>query len=170
MLIELKSVKGINNQKWHGPLSHWCREGKTLVVRPLKKNTFLCVSSHRCSLGFMKRICAVYTLCILTIYLSLIHNQLSERFSGNQLYVNHSSRNGVTKSNSIKWFIYHFFLRIFSKYLTLRFSLEICLFKQGLVYFFDFFIREKNLKIEKMFSSKNLNFGTLSSYFYQNIS
>ena len=28
--------------EWHGPLSHWCREGKTLVVRPLKKNTFLC--------------------------------------------------------------------------------------------------------------------------------
>ena len=25
---------------WHGPLNHWCREGKTLVVRPLKKNTF----------------------------------------------------------------------------------------------------------------------------------
>ena len=24
-------------KKWHGPLSHWCREGKTLVVRPLKK-------------------------------------------------------------------------------------------------------------------------------------
>ena len=30
---------------WHGPLSHWCREGKTLVVRPLKKHYFLCVSS-----------------------------------------------------------------------------------------------------------------------------
>ena len=31
-------------KKWHGPLSHWCREGKTLVVRPLKKNTFfMCV-------------------------------------------------------------------------------------------------------------------------------
>ena len=29
-------------KKWHGPISHWCREGKTLVVRPLKK-TFLCV-------------------------------------------------------------------------------------------------------------------------------
>ena len=28
---------------WHGPLSHWCRKGKTSVVRPLKKN--LCVSS-----------------------------------------------------------------------------------------------------------------------------
>ena len=24
----------------HGPLSHWCREGKTLVVRPLKKHFF----------------------------------------------------------------------------------------------------------------------------------
>ena len=23
-------------KKWHGPLSHWCREGKPLVVRPLK--------------------------------------------------------------------------------------------------------------------------------------
>ena len=22
-------------KKWHGPQSHWCREGKTLVVRPL---------------------------------------------------------------------------------------------------------------------------------------
>ena len=32
--------KKIREQKWHGPLSHWCREGKTLVVRPLKKNTF----------------------------------------------------------------------------------------------------------------------------------
>ena len=28
-----------------GPLSHYCREGKTLVVRPLKKHFFLCVSS-----------------------------------------------------------------------------------------------------------------------------
>ena len=32
-------------KKWHGPLSHWCRDGKTLVVRPLKKPLFLCVSS-----------------------------------------------------------------------------------------------------------------------------
>ena len=33
-----------NRKKWHGPISHWCREGKTLVVRPLKKNTFfMCV-------------------------------------------------------------------------------------------------------------------------------
>ena len=31
--------------KRDGPPSHWCREGKTLVVRPLKKNTVLCVSS-----------------------------------------------------------------------------------------------------------------------------
>jgi len=27
----------------HGPLSHWSREGKTLVVRPLKKTFFMCV-------------------------------------------------------------------------------------------------------------------------------
>ena len=28
----------------HGPLSHWCREGKTLVIRPLKKtHFFMCV-------------------------------------------------------------------------------------------------------------------------------
>ena len=27
--------------RWHGPLSHWCREDKTLVVQPLKKNLFL---------------------------------------------------------------------------------------------------------------------------------
>ena len=39
-----KSVSGYNKtkkkkrkKKWHGPLSHWCREGKTLVVQPLKK-------------------------------------------------------------------------------------------------------------------------------------
>ena len=32
--------------KCHGPLRHWRREGKTLVVRPLKQKTFfLCVSS-----------------------------------------------------------------------------------------------------------------------------
>ena len=36
-------LKQKNKKKWHGPLSHWCREGKTLVVRPLKK-TLLCVS------------------------------------------------------------------------------------------------------------------------------
>ena len=35
-----KSVSGY--YKWHGPLSHRCREGKTLVVRPLK-NTFFYV-------------------------------------------------------------------------------------------------------------------------------
>ena len=29
-----------HKKKWHGPPSHWCRKGKTLVVRPLKKNTF----------------------------------------------------------------------------------------------------------------------------------
>ena len=39
---------------WHGPLSHWCREGKTLVVRPLKNClplfilVCLCVSSLVC--------------------------------------------------------------------------------------------------------------------------
>ena len=36
-----------HKKKWHGPLSHWCREGKTLVVRPLNKTLFLCVSSLR---------------------------------------------------------------------------------------------------------------------------
>ena len=36
---------GKKRKKWHGPLSHWCREGKTLVVRPLKKKKNLCVSS-----------------------------------------------------------------------------------------------------------------------------
>ena len=41
-IIRLKKKK-----KWHGPLSHWCREGKTLVVRPLKNHFFLCVSSLR---------------------------------------------------------------------------------------------------------------------------
>ena len=32
----------INKQAelWHGPLSHWCREGKTLAARPLKKHFF----------------------------------------------------------------------------------------------------------------------------------
>ena len=30
-------------KKWHGPLSHWCRECKTLVVRPLKKILFFYV-------------------------------------------------------------------------------------------------------------------------------
>ena len=39
-IVRLKKEK----EKWHGPLSHWCREVKTLVVRPLKKNTFfMCV-------------------------------------------------------------------------------------------------------------------------------
>ena len=45
-----KSVSGYyktKKKKWHGPLSHWCREDKTLVVRPLKKHSFLCVSSLR---------------------------------------------------------------------------------------------------------------------------
>ena len=44
-----KSVSGYykKKKKWHGPLSHWCREGKTLVSRPLKKKLFLCVSSLR---------------------------------------------------------------------------------------------------------------------------
>ena len=32
---------------WHRPLSHQCREGKTLVVRPPKKTLFLYVSSLR---------------------------------------------------------------------------------------------------------------------------
>ena len=40
-IIRLKKEE----KKWYGPLSHWCREGNTLVVRQLKKNTFLCVSS-----------------------------------------------------------------------------------------------------------------------------
>ena len=35
-------------KKWHGPLSHWCGEGKTVVARPLKKNTFfMCVFPYR---------------------------------------------------------------------------------------------------------------------------
>ena len=34
----------------------------------------------------MKRVCSVYTLYIYTIYPPTAHNQLSERFSGNQLY------------------------------------------------------------------------------------
>ena len=47
-----KSVSGISgfcktkkiNKKGYGPLSHECREGKTLVVRPLKNNLFfMCV-------------------------------------------------------------------------------------------------------------------------------
>ena len=39
-IIRLKKKK----KKWHGLLNHWCRDGKTLVVRPLKKNTFfICV-------------------------------------------------------------------------------------------------------------------------------
>ena len=35
-------------KKLHGPLRHWCREGETLVIRPLKKTIFLCVSSLTC--------------------------------------------------------------------------------------------------------------------------
>ena len=38
-ILRLKKKK----KKWYGPLSHWCREGKTLVVRPLKKHFFMCV-------------------------------------------------------------------------------------------------------------------------------
>ena len=33
----------IRLKKTHGPLSHWYRKGKTLVVRPLKKKTFFYV-------------------------------------------------------------------------------------------------------------------------------
>ena len=41
-----KSVLGYyKKKKWHGPLSHWCREVKILVFRPLIKTLFLCVSS-----------------------------------------------------------------------------------------------------------------------------
>ena len=46
-----KSVSGYyknkkkEKKKWNGPLSHWRGEGKTLVVPPLKKTLFLCVSS-----------------------------------------------------------------------------------------------------------------------------
>ena len=43
-IIKTKKEK---KTKWHGPLSHKCREGKTLVVPPLKKTLFSCVSSHR---------------------------------------------------------------------------------------------------------------------------
>ena len=35
----------LKKKKWHGPLSHLCREGKTLVGRPLKEKLLLCVSS-----------------------------------------------------------------------------------------------------------------------------
>ena len=31
----------VNEVRHFSPLSHWCREGKTLVVRPLKKHTKL---------------------------------------------------------------------------------------------------------------------------------
>ena len=36
-----KKKKKKKKKKWHGPLSHKGREGITLMVRPLKKNTFL---------------------------------------------------------------------------------------------------------------------------------
>ena len=46
----------------HGPLSHWCREGKTSVVRLLKKTLFLCVSSL--SVYVNKPVsCCVHLLC-----------------------------------------------------------------------------------------------------------
>ena len=35
-----KTKKEKEKKKWHGPLSHWCRGVKTLVVRPLKKHFF----------------------------------------------------------------------------------------------------------------------------------
>ena len=38
-------TKKKKKKKWHGPLSHKCREGKTSVVRPLKKTLYLCASS-----------------------------------------------------------------------------------------------------------------------------
>ena len=41
-IIRLKKEE---KKKWYGSLSHWCREGETLVVRPLKKTLFLCVPS-----------------------------------------------------------------------------------------------------------------------------
>ena len=40
--MRLKKKK--RKKKWHRPLSHWCRKGKTLVFRPLKKTLFfVCV-------------------------------------------------------------------------------------------------------------------------------
>ena len=31
-------------KKWHGPLSHWCRKGKTALSGPTSKKTFfVCV-------------------------------------------------------------------------------------------------------------------------------
>ena len=38
-----KKKKKNLKKKWHGPLRHWCREGKTLVVRPLKEPLFFYV-------------------------------------------------------------------------------------------------------------------------------
>ena len=38
--IAIIRLKKKRKKKWHGPLSHLHREGKPLVVRPLKKNTF----------------------------------------------------------------------------------------------------------------------------------
>ena len=49
-----KSVSGYyktkkkKNKKWHGTLSHQCRDGKTLVVRPLIKTLFyVCLPLHK---------------------------------------------------------------------------------------------------------------------------
>ena len=59
-------------KKLHWPLSHWCRQGKTLVVRPLKRTLFLCVSSlslmeklRKCRnfYDFLKPTCFQFILC-----------------------------------------------------------------------------------------------------------
>ena len=62
-----KSVSGYyktKKKKKGGPLSHWRREGKTLVVRPLKKNTFLCVTSLTISI--------FYSLVLYLLFFNLI--------------------------------------------------------------------------------------------------
>ena len=51
-IIRHKTKK--KKKKWHGPLSHWCREGKPLVVRPLK-NTLFFMCAFPKNAGFLKR-------------------------------------------------------------------------------------------------------------------
>ena len=50
--------------EWHGPLSHWCREGKTLVIRPLKKNFFyVCLPLLVCKKYLTSTLTADKLLC-----------------------------------------------------------------------------------------------------------
>ena len=58
--------------KWDGQLSHWCREGKILVVRPLKKTSFICVFPYREGNLYSKILC-LFNVCTMYIVHTYVH-------------------------------------------------------------------------------------------------